>query len=120
MIEHLIINAVFIIGLGIISSDGYVLHWYRRLCENVPFLHKPLITCPICMSSIYGLLYLIIILDVPLFEWKKVPVYLISLAGTVAVTKGIIDIIFLIRDYFQLKRDMLQSILYNSNTDDNH
>lgn len=121
MIEHLIINATFIIGLRIISSEGYVLHWYRRLCENVPFFHKPLITCPVCMSSIYGLLYVLIVIQIPSSQWQKVPVYLIALAGTVAVLKSLFELLLIVKDFFELKRDALKSNIYKPiPEDDNH
>lgn len=125
MIEHLIINAAFIIGLSMISQPGYVLNWYRSLCERIPFFNKPLILCQLCMSSIYGLLYQLLVLKVWLFHFSitgrlysaygfdftapsielnyQVCFYLIELVFAVATLKTLLDILVKVRDYLEIR-----------------
>jgi len=125
MIEHLFINAAFIIGLSMISQPGYVLHWYRLVCERVPVLSKPLIVCQLCMSSIYGLLYQLLVLKVWFvhmsiatkeysfygFEFTarevvinyEVLFYLIELVFVVATLKTLLDILLKLRDYLEVR-----------------
>ena len=60
MIEQILINAFAIIGLYAVSRDGFLLEYGRKFIEWLPVLHwiqKPLITCVLCMSSIWGATY---------------------------------------------------------------
>jgi hypothetical protein len=107
MIEHLIINAAFIIGLSMITQPGYILHWYRSICERVPFLHKPLITCRLCMSSIYGLMYLFVVVGIHLSDWNKIPFYLLSLVFVVGILSAVSEVICKVRDYMNIRVDGL-------------
>lgn len=130
MIEHLFINAAFIIGLSMISQPGYVLNWYRSLCERIPFFNKPLILCQLCMSSIYGLLYQLLVLKVWLFHFSagielnyQVCFYLIELVFAVAILKTVLDILVKVRDYLEIRlhglnlevKDLLKEIKAENN-----
>ena len=86
MIEALILNSVFIIGLWTVCKEGMLLGWVRDL--DIPeMLQKPLFLCPPCMASVWGTLGWLVS-DVSLLMWFP---YVVILAGLNAIIVNVID-----------------------------
>jgi len=55
MIKLIIINSLFIFGVYSALQRGMILEKLGDLIDKLPeFYRKPLMSCPICMSSVYG------------------------------------------------------------------
>lgn len=62
MIELIIINSLIIWGVYASLQEGFIYGWIgdwirgkHKEKDNLPsWIKKPLATCPICMSSVYG------------------------------------------------------------------
>jgi hypothetical protein len=90
VILTLLLNSLFIWGLYAASqysfdingniTDKEILWKLKYYAEKLPlFIGKPLILCPICMSSVYGtILYLF---SYNYSEYMYLPLYIICLAG---------------------------------------
>lgn len=82
MIEHLIINALWIWGFHTLFQPGMILFKLsNKLTLMIPprfeWIHKPLWLCPPCMSSIHGFCgFFLAGHDITL-----IPAYLIALTG---------------------------------------
>lgn len=105
MIVHLIINALFINGLYKISQEGYLLYWYRLLMEKVPFFNSALISCVICMASIYGTLYYWIFISESIQQWIFYVISLSALNYIVCLIISILVNLNLFLDYKIMNND---------------
>ena len=86
----LVFNSLFIFGLQAVTYWEYdedkkptekKLLWFISYYAQeyyYSFIHKPLITCAVCMSSFYGAIFFLLFTDLTLF---LLPVYCITLAG---------------------------------------
>lgn len=86
----LVFNSLFIFGLKAVTywecdefrqpSEKKLLWFLSYYAEKYypSFMHKPLISCTICMASFWGAMFFLLFTDFSLF---LLPIYCISLAG---------------------------------------
>lgn len=112
MILHFIVNACAILSLHYLSQPGYALNFLWRLFGPIPFLNKPLITCEVCMSSIWGTLYFALFYPIgtPLQWW---PVHCLCVALCVLVLQIIVKCLKALQEYLEAKAANEQH-LFNS------
>lgn len=97
MTEHLIINALLILGVYTLFASGmlfnsvklWVFQRFHILEKNRTKYLKPVMLCPPCMSSIYGTAYYWVIYTEP--SWQEYPIYLLSLLGIMVILTRIIN-----------------------------
>lgn len=57
MIEQILIIAFTVFAIWQVLQEGHILHKLGIVLEKLPeWLHKPVFTCPICMTFWYGIL----------------------------------------------------------------
>lgn len=84
-IQDFIIGLFFCYGMFTIQRQGFVLDYLPKLWRKFPkFLHEPLFECGVCVSSIWGLIFLIVLFQ-DFSPLLKIPLYLIAFAGGCAV-----------------------------------
>lgn len=88
MIETFIINILFIYGLNIVTREKMVFDKLRRFIEKTfgNFWSKPLVNCPPCMASFWGVVGMVVAvytLQLPWYYLAYIPVYCLALAGAV-------------------------------------
>lgn len=74
-----IIISLFCCGLTVITQEGMIFYFIRRPFEHLygwrAFLAKPLIICPPCMASLWGVLVYYLLHG---FEWQLILCCIIS------------------------------------------
>lgn len=82
MIEYIAIGSLCVIGVYAAMGEGMILEWLAKLLKKISDnkilrpLRPALYECPICMASIWGTLFWLLI-GAPVF-W---PVYVFGVAG---------------------------------------
>jgi hypothetical protein len=104
MISGIFINVLAIVGVYAASREGYLLSWLRKLIEQAPILNKmqkPLINCPLCMSSFWGLLYL-----ASLYYCKPLLYlfHILAVAGVIHLLTKLTSLITQATTYLDLKK----------------
>jgi hypothetical protein len=88
----LIFNSLLIVGIYSITQDGMIFHFARKLFIKssdddfdeeyyVPWLFKPLIGCPTCMSSVHSTYFYWFFQEWTLQNLYIYPLYVLALAG---------------------------------------
>lgn len=84
---NLILNSFMIAGLHLVTAPGQLLSGLGEWVENnsPQWVHKPLLSCMLCMSSVWGTVWWAVLsqvielpLQITLTMW---PVYVLALAG---------------------------------------
>ena len=58
MLIHLICNSLICIGVNFATKPSEIFGFVNGIFSEVHWIHKPLHSCLMCMSSVWGLLYL--------------------------------------------------------------
>lgn len=87
-----IIGAFFCYGMFTIQRSGFLLDWLPYLWKKFPKgVHEPLFSCGVCVSSIWGIIYLVSTFLINKFVptefliLANIPLYIISFGGMCAV-----------------------------------
>lgn len=92
MLDVLIMGAFFCYGMFTIQRSGFLLENLPNIWKKFPQkLHEPLFSCGVCVSSIWGLFFIVFTFLVQKFintEYQllaKIPLYIISFGGVCAL-----------------------------------
>lgn len=101
--ENIIINTLAIAGLYAVSMDGFLLAVLRRFIQGTPIINiisKPLISCALCMSSIWGAMYY-------LFHgsyWFDFVFHILSVAGAMYILTNVVALVKQATTYLDIKK----------------
>lgn len=91
-VEILIFGSFFCYGIYTIQRSGFLLDNIPNLWKRLPnVLHEPLFSCGICVSSIWGIFFLLYnyladkLIPIDYIFFVKMPIYIISFCGVCAV-----------------------------------
>lgn len=94
-----VLSSFLIIGVHVLFSEGYIFGTIGDKIRNLSakrssvefpegWIHKPLIGCPPCMASFWGI-FCFWFYGIPIFVWQ-LPFYIITLSGITYILYNII------------------------------
>jgi len=85
-------NSLFIIGLNVVTEEGYILGFIEVLGNKYlpEWLQKPLYGCPPCMASIHSIYYWFFVDFTPI-NLLIYPGYILALAGLNAIFSSLLN-----------------------------
>lgn len=125
MIEYLVLifgglwlNCLLIWGVYFVTHNGRILEGVRIATSHKlgAFWSKPIFECPVCMSSFWGTLPIVLMIIVSVFLIGKIyliglliiPLWIILLAGLNGIVEGII---FKNKSIIELKKLLVDDML---------
>ncbi len=104
LLVQLILNSLVIFGIYASTQQGMILHFARKVFiktdeddleeeYHVPFIFKPLVGCPTCMSSVHSTYFYWFFQEWTLENLYLYPFYVLALAGLNSIIHKYIDTI---------------------------
>lgn len=92
ILNDIIIAAFFCYGMYTLQRSGFLLDWLPKIWKRLPVgLHEPLFSCGVCVSSLWGIFFLVSNWYINTYVGEsvqyifRVPLFLVAVCGICAV-----------------------------------